>query len=112
MPKKVSDYVFHPPSGSSLPGSPDANPYFFYPPEDLRRLLETEKDETELAKMRGALDQWERIYVYPGYPYRRVAAKLRSLVAKLIRLSEVNGPIHEICPIITMRKFRKVMKGF
>lgn len=88
MPEKRSDHVFHPPSGSSLPGSPDANPYFFYPPDDIRRLIESEENEVELAKMKGALKQWERIYVYPGYPYRRAAAELRAIATKLLRYSE------------------------
>lgn len=88
MPKRTSDHVFHPPSGSSLPGSSDPNPYVFYPPDDIRGLIKTEKDEGELAKMKSALKQWERIYVFPGYPYRRAAAELRAIAAKLLRYAE------------------------
>lgn len=95
MSEKNADYVYHPPSGSSLPGSPDANPYIFYPPEDLRKLIKSEKDETKLIMMRRALKQWERIYVFPGYPWRRVEATtkiLRSIAAMLFRMAEVTGP--------------------
>lgn len=88
MRKRESDYVFHEPGGhSSLPGSPDANPYIFYPPDEIRKLIETEKDPDEMAKLRSALRQWERIYVYPGYPYR-LAGMLRFIAAHLRRLSE------------------------
>lgn len=84
MHNKRSDHVFHPPTGSSLPGSADANPYVFYPPQNIRELIKTEKDEEELVKMKSALKQWERIYVFPGYPYRRAVARLRSIAAALI----------------------------
>lgn len=92
MLNKKSDYVFHPPSGSSLPGSPDANPYIFYPPNDLRKLIESEKDELKLIMMKKALKQWERIYVYPGFPWKSVTASLRSLAEMLFRMAEVTGP--------------------
>lgn len=92
MSEKRSDYVLHPPSGSSLPGSPDANPYIFYPPSDLRKLIKTEKDETKLIMMRRALKQWERIYIFPGYPWRKVTANLRSIAELLFRMAEVTGP--------------------
>ena len=92
MSQKTSDHVFHPPSGSSLPGSPDANPYMSYPPEDIRQLIKSEKNEDELAKMKSALKQWERIYVFPGYPYRRAAAELRALAAKLLRAERTPVP--------------------
>jgi len=82
-----SDYVFHEPGGSNLPGSPDANPYVFYPPDEVRRLLKTEENPDELVKLKSALKQWERIYVYPGYPYR-LAKVLRLVAAGLQRLSE------------------------
>lgn len=87
MSNRRSDYVFHEPGGSNLPGSPDANPYVFYPPDEVRRLLKTEKDLDELAKLKSALRQWERIYVYPGYPYR-LANALRFIAAKLRKFSE------------------------
>jgi len=89
---KKADYVFHPPSGSSLPGSPDANPYIFYPPSDLRRLIESEKDELKLIMMKKALKQWERLYVYPGYPWRQVTASLRYAAEILFHMAEVTGP--------------------
>ena len=92
MLNKRSDHVFHPPTGSSLPGSPDANPYVFYPPENIRDLIKTEKDEEELAKMKSALKQWERIYVFPGYPYRRMAAGLRRIAAALMRAERTPVP--------------------
>lgn len=87
---KTSDQIFHPPGCSSLPGAPQANPYVNYPPHDLRRLIEQEKDVTELEKMKKALRQWERIYRWPGYPFKYAAA-LRSLAYKILK-AEVNGP--------------------
>jgi len=87
--KRTSDYVFHPPSGSSYPGKEEANPYVFYPPHDLKRLLQTETDEIKRNKIKSALRQWGRIYVYPGYPYR-IANVLRNIARRI--LSEVVGP--------------------
>ena len=87
MHKRKADYVFHEPGGSNLPGSPDANPYIFYPPDEVRRLIKTEENPDEMAKLKSALRQWERIYVYPGYPYK-IANVLRFIAAKLKRISE------------------------
>lgn len=92
MAKKKADYVLHPPSGSSLPGSPDANPYVFYPPSELRKLIKTEKDEIKLTMMRRALKQWERIYVYPGYPWKSVTSGIRAIAGTLLHIAEVAGP--------------------
>lgn len=41
-----------------------------------------------MIKMKSALRQWERIYVFPGYPYRKVAAELRAIAATLLRYAE------------------------
>jgi hypothetical protein len=75
--KIKSDYTFHPPSGGSeFPGKTIANPYMQYPPQDLRKMLETEEDPEERKKMISALKQWERIYVFPGYPHRKAASRV------------------------------------
>lgn len=88
MSKRRSYYVFHEPGGhSALPGSPDANVYLTYPPDEIRRLIKTEKDPDELVKLKSALRQWERIYVFPGYPYR-LANVLRFIASKFQRISE------------------------
>jgi len=86
------DYVFHPPSGSNLPGKEDANPYVFYPPQELRRLLESNEieDTEELKKINSALKQWERLYVYPGYPWRQASDVLRMAAMKLIAYQQQN----------------------
>lgn len=91
MSLRKSDYVYHPPSGSNYPGKEDANPYVFYPPEDLRKMIPDERDEAKLAKMKSALRQWERIYQYPGYPWR-LAAALRRIAGRLMRMAEINPP--------------------
>lgn len=85
-----SDYIFHPPSGSNVPGKEEANPYVFYPPEEVRRLLKEEKNPEEVAKLRSALKQWERIYVYPWYPWRAVHA-LRAVAARLLEAESNYG---------------------
>ncbi len=41
-----------------------------------------------MAQMKSALKQWERIYLFPGYPYRRVAAEIRAIAVKLLRKAE------------------------
>lgn len=87
---KKSDYIFHPPSGSSVPGKEEANPYFFYPPKDLRRLMETVKDKNELEKIDSALKQWERVYTYPGYPWRRSSDILRLAALKIMAYQQNN----------------------
>jgi hypothetical protein len=85
-----SDYTFHPPSsGSNLPGKVDANPYMNYPPQELRRMIEVEGNLDEKKKMISALKQWERIYVFPGYPHR-LAMKVAH--RHLERLAEQANP--------------------
>ncbi len=97
MSVRYSDYTFHPPSGSNLPGKIEANPYAFYPPEDLRHLLETEKDTEELKKIESALKQWERQYQdMTGYPWKKFADRLRIIAAKILRFSEIVGPAQNI----------------
>lgn len=91
MRKKQSDSIIHPSSGSNVPGKIDPNPYVFCPPSDLRDLLNSVKDEEELEKIDSALKQYERIYTYPGYPWRRVANEVRKL-AYILKWSEVVGP--------------------
>jgi hypothetical protein len=96
VPKVRSDYVFHPPSGSSVPGKVDANPYVFYPPSELRRLIESEKNADELKKIKSALKQWERLYVDQiGYPYR-LTQSLRAAAYKVLRLAEISGPAQNL----------------
>jgi hypothetical protein len=74
--KIESDYTFHSPGGSNVPGKIDANPYVQYPPQELRRMIKIEEDIDERKKMLSALKQWERIYMFPGYPHRRTANKV------------------------------------
>lgn len=90
--KRQSDAVIHPPSGSEVPGKVDINPYVHYPPDDLRTMLEANKmSEDELIKVESALRQWERIYQWPGYYWKRAADKLRY-IAYHIKLAELLGP--------------------
>ena len=96
---KTSDYVFHPPSGSSVPGMTEANPYINYPPDDIRELLETKMDETERAKAESALKQWERQFQDPGfYPWKKtmITGQLRSVAAALNKIAEIVGPPRNI----------------
>lgn len=95
---KTSDYQFHPPSGSSVPGMTEANPYMNYPPDDIRALLETDLDDIERAKAKSALKQWERQYQYPGYPWRKLcfANHLRHIAAALNKMAEIVGPPRNI----------------
>jgi hypothetical protein len=93
--KKTGDYVFHPPSGSSVPGKIEANPYDFYPPDDLRKLLGTEKDAEEIKKIKSSLKKWERIYTYPGYLWRS-AYNLRRIACEINKLAEIVGPAQNI----------------
>jgi hypothetical protein len=96
MPKKISDYIFHPPSGSSVPGKIDANPFMNYPPDDLRGLLRTQKDETELAKIKSALKQWERQCYDTGFrPFKKLSSSLRDLAMRL-RKAEVVQPAQNL----------------
>lgn len=95
MPKIHADYPIHPPSGSSVPGKEEANPYVFMLPKELRRLLINITDEKELAKIKSALKQWERIYVFPGYPWKSVRA-LRHIATVLNKLAEINSPTQNL----------------
>jgi len=90
--KKLSDYAFHPPSGSNVPGKEEANPYINFSPDELRQLVKIEQDRERLDKIKSALKQWERQYQYPSYPWR-VAAVLR-VIAK--RIAEIVGPAQNI----------------
>jgi len=89
--KKLADSVIHPPCGSNVPGKVDPNPYVIMVPSDLLDLLETEKDEDELEKIDSAVKQYERIYQWPGYPWRRISHELRRVAYTMIR-AEVVGP--------------------
>jgi hypothetical protein len=74
----------------------DQNPFVNYPPDDLRALLETERDEDKLELIEKALKMWERQYQYPtGYPWRRVADDLRIIAAKIL-VSEINPPAQNL----------------
>jgi hypothetical protein len=85
---KKADYPIHPPGGSNVPGKVEANPYIFYPPKVLREMIPTEQDEEEKAKMVSALKQYERIYTYPGYPWRMA----RKVAANFLKVAEVPYP--------------------
>jgi hypothetical protein len=84
-----ADYVFHPPTGSSVPGKEDANPYLSFPPDSIRGLLKNETDEEKIRKMRSALKQWERQYDGRGYPFRKMA---KRIAANVIRAELTNPP--------------------
>jgi hypothetical protein len=93
-----ADYILHPPSGSSYPGKEEANPYVFYPPNELRRLLDLfEQRQSDLTvddarKIKSALKQWERVFVDQiGYPWR-LAAALRVAAYRLLKKAEIMGP--------------------
>jgi hypothetical protein len=64
-----------------------------YPPSSLRSLIDKEQDIQELTKMKSALKQWERIYVYPGYPYR-LADTLRRIAGRLLMAEAPNPSIN------------------
>jgi len=83
--KRIADYVFHPPSGSSVPGKVEANPYIFYPPDELRKMIDREEKGEDMEKMKSALKQWERIYVFPGYPWR-ISSVLRKVAHELLKM--------------------------
>jgi len=91
---RQGDYVFHVPQCSSLPGTEDANPYMNYPPDDLRRLLNDCKDKAELLKIRSALKQWERLYQWPYFPYRKKIFMARRVASNI--LAEQEGPAQNI----------------
>jgi len=84
--KRRADYVFHPPVGTNVPGKVDANPYMNYPPDQLKSLLKTIKDGEELKKILSAIKQWDRLYMYPGYPWKIFCARLRRIAKKLAEL--------------------------
>jgi hypothetical protein len=95
LPHVRADYILHPPSGSSYPGKVEANPFVFYPPSELRRLLEAATDPEEARKIKSALKQWERIYVDQiGYPWRHKQRRAahRVVEAHLSRRAEITGP--------------------
>ena len=93
MKNKNSDYIYHPPSGSEVPGKVEANPYMNYPPDEIRKLIKVESDEGLLEKMNTALKEWERIYVYPGFPYREpLASRLKKIALGLKRMAAVQYP--------------------
>lgn len=91
--ERVSDYIFHPPTGSSVPGMAEANPYLNFPPDEIRSLVRGEQDEAKVALMLSALRQWERQFDGLCYPFRRasVARMLRRAAAR-VRLAEIQGP--------------------
>jgi len=90
-----SDYVFHPPSGSSVPGKEDANPYMNYPPDDLKNLLVTIENAHEIELIKRALKQWERIFQDTGYPYKRLASRLRFIADRMLK-AEIVGPAQNL----------------
>lgn len=108
-----SDYVLHYPSGSNYPGKEEANPYVFYPPSELRKLIETEEDCNELAKIKSALKQWQRIYVYPGFPWKKMAVAnvLRVLAMKMAAVPHpsINIPYYQDAEV--PQGFEEIMKS-
>jgi hypothetical protein len=86
----VSDYAFHPPSGSNVPGKVDANPFMNCTPNELRRMIKTEGNPEKKQKMLSALKQWERQYTFPGYPYRQSPFKVAIKYIK--KLAEIPAP--------------------
>jgi len=95
VPEKKSDYVFHPPSGGDVPGKVLANPFINYPPQEIRKRLEVSRDKEEREKLESALKQWERLYQYPGYPYRTFASCIRTIVGRM-RMAEIVGPAQNL----------------
>jgi hypothetical protein len=89
MPLKVADYALHPPSGSNLPGKEEANSYIFIPPNELREMIMREQDTAEKDKMVSALKQFERVYVFPGYPWRKSA---KRVIQNYRKRAELTGP--------------------
>jgi hypothetical protein len=89
--EKMSDYVFHPPSGSSLPGCETANQYDYMPPDELRSLLSTIKDSEELKKIKSSLKKWERIW-QEGNPYKKTVNALRKLAHILLKAENNPAP--------------------
>jgi hypothetical protein len=90
---KESDNIFHPPSGSSVPGKVDANPYMSYPPSDLRELVNTEEDPENLKKIKSALKQWERVW-QEGYLFKK--ADILRVVAHRFIKAEVLQPARNL----------------
>ena len=91
MESRLSDYAMHPPSGSNVPGKIDANPFLQIPPRELKKMIHTEQDPEKKKQMISALKQYERQYVYPGYPYRS-AKVLRVVVGYRMRCAEQTNP--------------------
>lgn len=92
--QRTADYTFHPPGGSNVPGKCDANPYLNYPPDELRKLVDSEQDKEERDKIKSALKQWGRLYIYPGYPYRNaVCSRIREIANKI---AEIVGPAQNL----------------
>jgi hypothetical protein len=88
-----SDYALHPPGGSSVPGKIDANIYLQMPPKELKLLIQQEQDPEEKKKMISALKQYERQYVYPGYPFRSPRQAGRRVLNNFrMRCSEIMNP--------------------
>jgi hypothetical protein len=77
----------------------EANPYLSVPPKELRLLIEKEQDPEKKKQMISALKQYERQYVYPGYPYKapqimKVLSKFRVRCAELANPA-INMPIYQ-----------------
>lgn len=90
---KVGDNVLHLPGCSSLPGTQSANIYMNYPPDEIRELLETERDPEKREKMKSALKQFERIYTDNTYPWGKVNAFIKELSK---RIAEQTQPAQNI----------------
>jgi hypothetical protein len=88
--KHVGDYVLAPPSGSNVPGKVEANPYMSMPPKELRRMVQEQPDHKDIKKIRSALKQFERIYTYPGYPWR--AQRAKRVLSNYLKISELVNP--------------------
>ena len=89
--KHVGDYALHPPGGASVtPGKVEANPYMSMPPKDLRRMIQEQPDHKDIKKIRSALKQFERIYTYPGYPWR--AQRAKRVLSNYLKISELVNP--------------------
>lgn len=96
---KISDYALHPPSGSSVPGKVDANPFFNTDPRQLRDMIKVEQDPDRKAKMMSALKQFERQFDGYGYPWRstravRIVLKYRKKMAEIMNPA-INMPMYQ-----------------
>jgi hypothetical protein len=90
MKNVCGDYVLHPPVSSNLPGNPPANEYINVPPNELKGMILREHDMEKKKKMISALKQWERIYTYPGYPWK--SRRKLAVVTRYLKLSEQVNP--------------------